>query len=94
MIQLANVCCIALIMILVAKVKIDSPAFLIDFTILSEYAIAQKACDVPTNVVITLTLSIHVARRNDLRPGERVKISLLAKAIHLMLFENLCGESQ
>ncbi len=62
------------------------------YTVLSEYAIAQIACDAPENVVITMTLPIHVARRNDLGLGERVKISLLAEGIHLMPYEKLRGD--
>jgi molybdate transport system ATP-binding protein len=62
------------------------------YTVLSEYAIAQIACDAPENVVITMTLPIHVARRNDLGQGEQVKISLLAEGIHLMPFEKLRGD--
>jgi molybdate transport system ATP-binding protein len=64
----------------------------IGYTILSEYAIAQVVCDALANIVITLTLPIHVARRNDLGLGERVKISLLAEAIHLMPYERLRGD--
>ncbi|WP_411726101.1 ABC transporter ATP-binding protein [Methyloglobulus sp.] len=62
------------------------------YTTLSEYAIAQVVCDALANIVITLTLPIHVARRNDLALGERVKISLLAEAIHLMPYERLRGD--
>jgi molybdate transport system ATP-binding protein len=62
------------------------------YTVLSEYAIAQIDCDAPENVVITMTLPIHVARRNDLGQGEQVKISLLAEGIHLMPFEKLRGD--
>jgi molybdate transport system ATP-binding protein len=62
------------------------------YTVLSEYAIAQIACDAPENVVITMTLPIHVARRNDLGQGEQVKISLLAEGIHLMPYEKLRGD--
>lgn len=62
------------------------------YTVLSEYAIAQIACDAPENIVITMTLPIHVARRNDLGQGEQVKISLLAEGIHLMPFEKLRGD--
>lgn len=64
----------------------------IGYTVLSEYAIAQVVCDALANIVITLTLPIHVARRNDLALGERVKISLLAEAIHLMPYERLRGD--
>ena len=64
----------------------------VGYTVLSEYAIAQIACDELTNATMTMTLPTHVARRNCISLGDQVKISLWAEAIHLMPYEKLHGE--
>jgi molybdate transport system ATP-binding protein len=64
---------------------------IIEYMVLGDYVNARVEVDRQLKIAITLTVPIHVARRNELSYGEKVSISLLAEGIHLMPFEQLRG---
>ncbi len=44
----------------------------------------RVALDQVQNAVLSVSVPLHVAQRNQLKPDKQVKLSLLAKSIHLM----------
>jgi len=64
---------------------------IIDYMILRDHVSVRVEVDKQLQIAIAITVPIHVALRNGLGYGEQVTISLLAKGIHLMPFDNLRG---
>jgi molybdate transport system ATP-binding protein len=55
-----------------------------EFVPLGESASVRIALDGTPDLPLAMTVPVHVARRNGVATGERVSVSLLADAIHLM----------
>lgn len=64
---------------------------IIEYMILGEHVSFRVEIDKQLQIAITITVPVHVARRNELGYGEHVTISLLADGIHLMPFAKLRG---
>lgn len=60
-----------------------------EFTVLGENANVVVLVDSNPEAPLAMSVPTHVARRNGLRQGEAVKVSLLAAGIHIMPLEPL-----
>lgn len=56
-----------------------------DFLLLGNSVSITMLVEERPDVALSLTVPTHVARRNRLRRGERISVSLLAEGIHLMI---------
>jgi molybdate transport system ATP-binding protein len=67
---------------------------IIEYMILGDHVSMRVEVDKQLQIAITITVPVHVARRNELGYGQQVTISLLAEGIHLMPFVKLRGIKQ
>jgi molybdate transport system ATP-binding protein len=67
---------------------------IVEFVVLGETANVVMREDGGAALPIVFSVPAHVARRNRLDVGERVKVSLLADAIHMMPWEDLSARDQ
>ena len=67
---------------------------IIEYMVLGDHVSVRVEVDKQLKIAITMTVPVHVARRNNLGHGVQVTISLLAEGIHLLPFVNLRGTRQ
>jgi len=62
---------------------------IIEYMILSGYVSLLIEIDATLKINLSMSVPLHVAKRNQLQYGERISVSLLSEGIHLMPFEKL-----
>jgi len=75
----------------VSKGERENPfsGIIIDYMLLGGYVSVLIEIDKKLKMKLTMSVPLHVARRNGLKKGIVITVTLLTKGIHLMPFENL-----
>ncbi len=74
-----------------SKGEMENPVFglISEYRILGEQVHLVIKLDFQPNLNLTMSVPLHVAKRNNLSEGETVGVSLLAQGIHIMPYEKL-----
>jgi molybdate transport system ATP-binding protein len=62
-----------------------------EFVVLGETVNVSMRVDAANDSLLVLSVPLHVARRNGLGAGERIKVSLLKSGLHCMPWEPATG---
>jgi molybdate transport system ATP-binding protein len=62
------------------------------YMLLGGYVTILMCLNQPIKTTLTLSIPLHVARRNALKVGVTIGVSLLAESIHIMPFESLSSK--